>query len=144
VIRASAREGWLDWRRDSPAKLTKRLSWPLEGVLFDVRANGFWPTSWGHRPAKPDDAERTARTQILKWPKLVPVYSHRYLPAAPCPSGAPVFSVYQTDVIYYGVDLVDYVRQEFGLDPKPQKDLRAPYPLAAWSDLVNGVEVGAF
>jgi len=44
----------------------------------------------------------------------VPVYAHRYLPAGRGTSGHPVLSVYQTDIIYYGVDLSDYIHQEFG------------------------------
>jgi hypothetical protein len=41
------------------------------------------------------------------WPRLVPVYSHRYAPAAPAPAGSPELSVHQTDIIYYGPNLVD-------------------------------------
>ena len=34
--------------------------------------------------------------------------------------GNPVLSVYQTDIIYYGYDLEDYLRHEFDLpDRKP-------------------------
>ena len=46
-------------------------------------------------------------------PMLIPIYSHRFLPGAPSPAGSPVFSVYQTDVIYCGSDLAAYVAAEF-------------------------------
>jgi hypothetical protein len=36
------------------------------------------------------------------------------MPAAPAPSGAPVFSVWQSDVIFYGRNLLDYLHQELG------------------------------
>jgi hypothetical protein len=45
---------------------------------------------------------------------MVPVYAHRYLPAGRGTHGHPVLSIWQTDIIYYGTDLLDYVRQEFG------------------------------
>jgi hypothetical protein len=35
-------------------------------------------------------------------------------PADPTGPSAPVLSVYQTDVIIYGDDLLDYVQHEFG------------------------------
>jgi hypothetical protein len=47
-------------------------------------------------------------------PRLVPVFSHRYLPAEPHLSGNPVLSVYQTDIIYYGSNLKRYIAHEFG------------------------------
>jgi hypothetical protein len=44
---------------------------------------------------------------------LIPICSHRYIPAAPHEAGNPVFSVHQTDIIYYGADLMDYLQNEF-------------------------------
>jgi hypothetical protein len=50
-----------------------------------------------------------------------------------------VFSVYQTDVIYYGADLGAYVAHEFRLgdevSAKPP-GVRIPF----WSDLAEGAE----
>jgi hypothetical protein len=46
-------------------------------------------------------------------PKLIPVFLHRMMPDEPRKAGNPVFSVHQTDIIYYGHDLPDYLRQEF-------------------------------
>lgn len=58
-------------------------------------------------------AVEVARQHLIKQPVLVPVRGHRYLPAAPEPTRAPVLSVYQTDIIYYGADLADYCAYEF-------------------------------
>lgn len=44
---------------------------------------------------------------------LVPVYGHRYIPAQPHESGNPVVSVYQTDIIFYGLNLEDWIEHEF-------------------------------
>ena len=43
---------------------------------------------------------------------LVPIYSHRYNSAVSAPHLAPVLSVSHTDVIYYGKNLLDYLRCE--------------------------------
>lgn len=74
---------------------------------------------------------------MAKAPKLIPILGHRYIPEEPHERGNPVFSVYQTDVIYYGADLEDYFRREFASAPwgagavEPRK--RVPF----WSDLVE-------
>jgi len=128
---------WPDWRHGSEEKLRQRLTWPLDGVLFDVEHNAFWPRSWGTRPEDPAEMVAEAARHLSEVPRLVPVYSHRYLPAAVTETGYPVFSVYQTDTIYYGSDLLDYLEREF--DPtareRPVGAVRRRLPF--WSDLVD-------
>lgn len=46
-----------DWRGPI-GEMEKLLSWPLEGLLFDVERNNFWVSSWGPRP--PDLSEALA------------------------------------------------------------------------------------
>jgi len=48
-------------------------------------------------------------------PRLIPIYMHRMMPDEPHLPGNPVFSVHQTDIIHYGFDLADYLRNDFGL-----------------------------
>jgi hypothetical protein len=105
---------WPDWRDGDPGALREQLEWPVHGVLFDVERNGVWHDTWGDRPADPDKALETARLQLAQVPKLVPVYGHRFLPPGRGTFGHPVLSVWQTDIIYYGMDLMDYIHQEFG------------------------------
>jgi hypothetical protein len=104
---------WPDWRDGDPAELRDRLDWPVSGVLFDVAHNAFWHPSWGPRPASTDEATQSARAHLGQVPTMVPVYSHRYLPAGRGSYGHPVLSMYQTDIIVYGTDLADYVDHEF-------------------------------
>lgn len=126
---------WVDWRDDDETAIRRRLDAPLDGIVLAVLRAGFWPRSWAPRPTTGDRAvEATAREHMTSWPVLLPLYAHRYLPAAPAPLGSPVFSVVQTDVVYYGADLVDY------LHPlprnQPQRQPRYGYP--PWSDLAHG------
>ena len=100
-------EGWVEWRSADPAELTDRLDRPTRGVIFDVKNNAFWPTSWDERPAERPTATRIAQARLTEVPQLVPVFAHRYLPAGPATRPFPVLSVHQTDVIYYGNDLLD-------------------------------------
>ncbi|KOX34279.1 hypothetical protein ADL06_07815 [Streptomyces sp. NRRL F-6491] len=103
---------WPEWRGD-PDDLREQLEWPVEGVLHDVERNAFWHETWGERPTDPTAALTTASRNLADVPRLVPVYAHRYLPAGRGTSGHPVLSVWQTDMIYYGLNLVDYVHREF-------------------------------
>ncbi|MGR6998798.1 hypothetical protein ACU686_12825 [Yinghuangia aomiensis] len=77
-----------------------------------------------------------ARTALASAPQLVPVYSHRYLPGAAGTWGHLVLSVYQTDIIYYGNDLADYIHREFTGRPSPGPDAHAT--VAFWSYIVEG------
>ncbi len=130
-------KGWPDWRGDTNAKLQSRLDWPIEGLIFDIKHDQFWPPSWGARPEDTTEATILGREKLRSIPILVPVFSHRCLPAAPCEPLSPVFSVYQSDTIYYGCDLADYLKNEFGgmcvIEGTPKY---VPF----WSELAEGRE----
>jgi hypothetical protein len=111
-----------DWRSSEDAVLRDWLDVPLRGILFDVEHNGFWLEEWGPRPESLDEALRTAGELVAAAPRLIPIYSHRMIPEEPHSPGNPVFSVHQTDIIYYGFDLADYLRHEFDLEG------REPWP----------------
>lgn len=53
-------------------------------------------------------------------------------PADPIGSSAPVSSVYQTDAIIYGDDLLDYVQHEFGSQNMASSRLNA-HILKLWT-----------
>jgi len=124
-----------DWRSIGSPELDGMLRWPLEGIQFDIEHSGFWWPTWGPRPVTLEEAFAVAEREIAAAPLLIPVYSHRYLPAEPCESGNPVMSVYQTDIIYYGRDLRVYVANEFGVrrDCTDDDTVRS---VRFWSDLI--------
>lgn len=129
-------ERWVDWLGD-PDVVRKRLEWPLRGILLDVEMDEFWPSDWGDRPSELSAALRIARQRLESVPTLVPIFGHRYLPGAPAPDGSPVFSVYQTDVIYYGSDLADYCSREFLRESRgPVSDISVRVDF--WSALAEG------
>ncbi|MBF0664491.1 MAG: hypothetical protein IR159_02915 [Brevundimonas sp.] len=126
--------GGPDW--NSEATVRPLLAWPFEGLLFDVEQNGLWWKDWGDRPANADERAEVLRQVVERAPRLIPIFSHRYLPATPTVAGNPVFSVYQSDVIHYGADLDDYIdREENGWESRPwPKNLRE---IDFWSELVR-------
>ena len=112
------------------------LQAPREGLLFDVAHNEFWPGSWGPRPSDPAAAAEAASVRLATWPRLVPLYGHRYLPPGPSPSPSPVLSVVQSDVIYYGRDLLAWVQRECLGVPLPEQPRPPDVPF--WSKLAEG------
>ena len=102
-----------DWSIDNPA-IWQMLNWPAEGLIFDVEHNALWLADWGPRPEIPEARAEVVRAVVHEAPPLIPVYSHRYIPAEPNEAGNPVFSVYQADIIVYGFNLKDYVGRETG------------------------------
>ena len=130
-----------DWRgRTSAGKhvtLDSRLFWPIEDIFRAVERRDYWSPSWGTRPGGLKEALARTKEIVESAPKLIPVYSHRYLPAEPQQSGNPVLSVVQTDIIRYGDDLADYFWNEFRV-PLPESRV-APFPrrIPFWDDLVD-------
>lgn len=113
-----------DWRSGNKSELDEWLDLPRTGILFDVEHNSFWLHEWGERPANLSDALDLASEQVRAAPTLIPMYAHRMMPDEPELPGNPVFSVHQTDIVYYGFDLLDYLRHEFDLserDPWPDE-----------------------
>tara|TARA_R110000850_G_scaffold18381_14_gene56126 strand:- start:2047 stop:2670 length:624 start_codon:yes stop_codon:yes gene_type:complete len=107
-----------DWRAGNQSDLQKRLDSPFKGIVFDIEHNAFWLDEWGTKPDELQDAMEIAHRYVSQAPTLIPVYGHRYIPATPSAAGNPVFSVHQTDIIYYGLNLWDYWVQEFGVFKK--------------------------
>ena len=124
--------GW-DWRSDHE-EIRAMLKRPLEGLLFDVEHNMLWWPEWGERPASADARAEVVRDIVNQAPKLVPLVSHRYIPSEPNESGNPVFSIHQSDVVYYGANLADYFEREFGSAKSPMTE--TVKSIRFWSKLV--------
>ncbi len=136
-------KGWVDWRRAERSEIKSRLDWPLEWPLelmcFYIEHDGFWLDSWGTKPTALPDAFAIARASVARAPRLIPIFSHRYLPDRPSEAGNPVFSVYQRDIIYYGSDLFDYLNNEFGYYfGRAEYAIKGrPKKIEFWSNLVD-------
>lgn len=124
-------KGW-DWRTDD-AGIHRALNQPLEGLLFDVEHNGLWWPEWGEKPHSLGKQAEIVTAVVNGAPRLIPLIRHRYIPEDPHESGNPVFSVMQSDVIYYGANLEEYFANEFGEPYRIGSVRRIPF----WSELVE-------
>jgi len=131
---------FVNWRAglngvDEEKEIVSRIQWPWDGLMFDLEHDGYWNESWGVKPDTFEQKIEVAKKQFNNYPKLVPIYAHRYIPSRPCELGNPVFSVYQMDIIYYGVNLVDYFSNEFHLYMPPSIVVpEKPKRIEFWSD----------
>lgn len=127
---------WRDFSDENVNHIKKVLAWPMEGMIFDIENNEFWLDVWGSRPTDTDEARRICMEAFVMFPKLIPIYSHRYIPEDPREEGNPIFSVYQTDIIYYGENLESYFEIEFGQKSYGSIDYSAIKPIKFWREFV--------
>jgi hypothetical protein len=111
-------EGFINWRQGlinehAAQKIWNMLNWAWEGMLFCITNNNFWVESWGNKPGDHERTVKIAKQHYDSYPKLIPIYGHRFIPGEPNEAGNPVFSVYGMDIIYYGYNLATYFANEF-------------------------------
>ncbi len=131
-----------DWVADE-TNIRKMLAWPLEGILFDVEESDLWWPEWGERPGTAEERAEVVGNVVSSAPKLIPLFGHRFLPQEPFERGNPVFSVYQSDIIYYGADLADYLEREFD-NSSPPIATEGIRHIRFWSDMVERAYAPAF
>jgi hypothetical protein len=130
--------GGFDWLATPSEKIRHALEWPFEGFWFDVQHNDLWWPEWGPRPDNSTDQKARLAEVFAVAPKLIPLFGHRYLPETPTEGGNPVFSVYQSDVIYYGENLLDWLIREQDPGTRVTIDpMHPPKEIAFWSEVVR-------
>lgn len=136
-------EKFVPWREGirSQAKADKIKNWleqPLQGMLFDIEHNGYWFDDWGPQPVCKNKQIDLAVNYFHSYPKLIPIYAHRFIPSQPVEADNPIFSVYQMDIVYYGINLSVYLACEFYFD-LPQDFYRPVEPkyINFWGDVVE-------
>jgi hypothetical protein len=95
-----------DWRLRDESGTRDLLDGPVQGLLFDVEFNDFWWTDWGPRPADVPAALAVAAVRLDSVPRLVPLWSHRYVAAD---DASPVFSIVQADLYIPALTIGDLV-----------------------------------
>ena len=130
-------KGFPNWREPDSETIRNQLAWPLDGMAFSIENNQFWLNDWGERPAVLAQALAIARTKVADAPRLIPVYGHRYIAAEPELDGNPIFSVHQTDIIFYGDDLATYLRCEFNKLSYAEAVHDGLRRIRFWSELVD-------
>lgn len=133
-------EGFLNWNDKSKININRinnRFLEPLEGIIFDIEHNEFWMQGWGEKPSDIREAVKLATMYFNNAPKLIPIWYHRYIPSTPSEYGNPIMSVHQTDIIYYGENLLSYLLVEFGFKKREDIDFDNIKEIPFWSEIIN-------
>ena len=103
---------WKDFNENNVRAIKKMIEDPIDWLKQDVKG-GFWLESWGKRPENEDEAMEVFSRVVAKAPKLIPIYSHRYVPVIEGVDDPPVISTVGMDTIIYGANLSEYLQNEF-------------------------------
>lgn len=131
--------GFVNWRNktiENIEKIRERINWTLEGMIFDIKNNEFWFEEWGNKPKEISECVEICKENMKKVPRLIPIYSHRYISSEPNEENNPIFSVYQTDIICYGENLFSYFKREFN-DLKTPIKIESIKKIRFWSSIMN-------
>jgi hypothetical protein len=109
-----AGDGFPDWRGRPAEAMRDWRDWLVDSIHFDVTQSAFWLDEWGDVPRDPRESRQIVAQALAEAPALIPIFAHRAIPNDPLIAGNPVFSVWQTDIILYGANLIEYLANEFG------------------------------
>ena len=130
-------EGFINWRdasSENVAYIKSSIANPIEEFKENAQ-DVYWNDNWGEEPATADMIKDFVLRKMVDAPKLIPIYSHRYMPMG-VSDNPPVISVYGVDVIYYGKDLDEYIQIEFGEKNPSEIDYSNIQKIPFWSEMM--------
>jgi len=130
-------KGFYNWRDMSSKNISlikNALETPIKGLQLDLENGDFWCESWGLQPDNIEEAQSILLKHYNNAPKLMPIYSHRYIPFIPDSEEVPVFSIMGSDIVYYGENLIAYLETEFKIR-EYDNNMNCQY-INFWSDLL--------
>lgn len=127
---------WRDTHKENVQQIKDILNMPIQGLISDLETNDFWCDDWGEKPTDIRDAQSILLEHYNKAPQIIPIYAHRYMPFIPNETDIPIFSIMQSDIIYYGVNLISYLEIEFGFRQYSELMQANFRHVDFWSDLL--------
>lgn len=130
-------KGFYNWRNKEEKNIEyikNMIKQPIR-YINDMPEEVYWCEDWGEEPEEEDTFKKEVRKRLRVAPKLVPVFSHRYMPII-FNENPPIISVHGVDIIYYGADIQDYFKVEFGKKDQNTIDFEAISPIPFWTDIV--------
>jgi len=124
---------WNNFENKNIENIKERMKAPYNWLFRDVK-NDFWLPKWGEKAADNDGLIEQFAKIIVDAPKLIPIYSHRYMPIIDGADNPPVISTVGRDTIYYGSNLIEYLQNEFihGNNSNMGKCSYVPF----WEDII--------
>lgn len=126
---------WRNLSHYNVERIKERIDAPLKGLLWSAQTD-CWLDSWGKRPQTAEEITARIKEASCGAPRLIPIYSHRYMPMLEGAENPPVISTVGFDIIYYGSELKNYLRNEF-IDKEEFPKSKCMY-IPFWSDIIEG------
>lgn len=73
----------------------------------------YWLEKLGEMPKIYKKRQEIIIKEYQKAPKIIPIYSHRFMPDIK-EKFPPILSIHYSDIVYYGKNLNEYFMCEFG------------------------------
>ncbi len=130
-------EGFVNWR-DFSSENVEYIKNLIYSTFSDVSENAediYWNDEWGDEPEDTEEIAKIIKEKLKSAPKLIPIYSHRYVPMSTS-DNPPVISVHEIDIIYYGADLFDYFNIEFGKKKQSDIDFENIQKIPFWTEIM--------
>lgn len=116
---------WRDFSDENIEKIKRQIYYPIDGIMFDIERNDFWIKDFGEKSGSiTTDLENAKKYMEKNVPILIPIFGHRYISSYPCEANNPIYSVVQTDIIYYGNNIYEYFEVEFANKKLSKKSKR--------------------
>lgn len=125
---------WRNLEKNNVMFIKKTMNRPSEDVN-ELVEEVDWCDDWGEEPENETNIARIVRERLKSAPGLIPVYGHRYIPVIP-EDNPPIISVHDVDIIYYGQNIEDYFKVEFGGKEQEQIKYKNINPVPFWSDIM--------
>lgn len=116
---------WNDFSPNNISYISQLIIAPYQWLKQDID-RGFWLSKWGRK---------TIDELLENAPKLIPIYSHRYVPMLNH-ADPPVISTVGRDTVYYGGSLKDYLFREFCDGNTAFEIMKMPY-IPLWNDILE-------
>lgn len=130
-------KGFYNWRNMDGRNIEyikQRIYEPAK-YICDTPEEIYWCDDWGKKPRDEEYLKEVVRKKLSKAPRLLPIYIHRYMPMI-LENNPPIISVHGVDVIYYGKDIEDYFKVEFGNKNQSEIDFNNIKPIQFWTDIM--------
>ena len=131
-------KGFYNWRDTTDVnvmRIRQVIEEPCNGVVDGI-SDIEWNEEWGEEPDTQERKRIIIRNIMASVPQMIPVYSHRYVPAIEG-DRIPVISIRGLDMIYYGITLEDYLKREFQKLVAERINLESVKKIQFWSYFIE-------
>ncbi len=130
-------KGFYNWRNTKESNINfikYTMNEPIS-YISNMAEEIYWCDDWGKEPEEKEKIRIEIIKRLKNAPKLIPIFSHRYIPIIP-DKNPPVISIHGLDIVYYGRNLENYFEIEFGNKQQNSILLSDVNHITFWSDIM--------